>query len=110
MEISTKEMKRVSLVTVSGRVDSSTAPDFDKALQSLINANRTQIIVDMSQVEYLSSAGLRSLVSASKASKSGGGDVRIAKPSKRVKEVLELAGLNVIFSMYDDLVEAVGSF
>ncbi len=110
MEISTKEMKRVSLLTVSGRIDSSTAPDFDKALQSLINANRTQIIVDMKDVEYLSSAGLRSLVSAVKSAKSGGGDVRLSQPSKRVREVMDLAGLNSIFTLYDDPVEAVGSF
>jgi anti-sigma B factor antagonist len=110
MEISTKEMKRVSLLTVSGRVDSNTAPDFDKALQSLISAGRSQIITDMKGVEYLSSAGLRALVSAAKAAKSSGGDVRIAQPSARVKEVMDLAGLTQIFAMYDDLVEAVGSF
>lgn len=110
MEITTKEMKRVSLLTVSGRIDSSTAPDFDKALQALINSNRTQIVIDMKDVEYLSSAALRALVSATKAAKSGGGDVRIAQPSKRVREVVDLAGLNSIFTLYDNLVEAVGSF
>jgi anti-anti-sigma factor len=110
MEISTKEMKRVSLLTVTGRIDSNTAPDLDKALQSLVNANRTQIIVDMKGVEYLSSAALRALVSATKAAKNGGGDVRIAQPSKRVKEVIELAGLAPVITMYEDLVDAVGSF
>ncbi len=110
MEITIKELKRVSLMTITGRVDSSTAPDFDKALQSLINANRTQIVLDMKGVEYLSSAGLRAMVSAVKATKSGGGDVRIAQPSKRVREVIDLAGLNSIFTIYDDPVEAVGSF
>lgn len=110
MDISVKELKRVSILTVSGRVDSSTAPDFDKALQSLINANRSQIVVDMKDVEYLSSAGLRALVAALKAAKSGGGDVRIAQPSRRVREVIDLAGLNSVFTIYDDMVEAVGSF
>lgn len=110
MDISIKELKRVSVVAVSGRVDSSTAPDFDKALQSLINVNRSQIVIDMKDVEYLSSAGLRALVAALKAAKSGGGDVRIAQPSKRVREVIDLAGLNSVFTIYDDMVEAVGSF
>ncbi len=110
MEISTKEMKRVSLVSVSGRVDSATAPDFEKALQTLIQANRCQIVVDLKDVEYMSSAGLRGLVSSLKAAKAGGGDLRIAQPSQRVREVLELAGLNTIFTTYDDVTEAVGSF
>jgi len=110
MEISTKDMKRVSLVTVSGRVDSSTAPDFEKALRALVQANRSQIVLDLKAVEYMSSAGIRGMVSALKAAKGGGGDVRLAHPSTRVKEVLELAGLVSIFTIYDDLVEAVGSF
>jgi anti-anti-sigma factor len=110
MEISTKDMKRASLVTVAGRVDSATAPDFEKALQSLIQANRNQIVLDLKGVEYMSSAGIRAMVSALKAAKAGGGDVRLAQPSLRVKEVLELAGLSSIFTAYDDLVEAVGSF
>jgi anti-sigma B factor antagonist len=110
MEISTKDMKRVSLVTVSGRVDSATAPDFEKTLQSLIQANRCQIVVDLKGVDYMSSAGLRGLVTSLKAAKSGGGDLRLAQPSVRVREVLELAGLNVIFTVYDDIVGAVGSF
>jgi anti-sigma B factor antagonist len=110
VEISTKEMKRVSLVAVAGRVDSATAPDFDKALQTLIQANRNQIVVDLKGVEYMSSAGIRALVSALKAAKSGGGDLCIAQPSARVRDVLELAGLNTIFAVYEDLIEAVGSF
>ena len=110
MEISTKEMKRVSLLTVSGRVDSSTAPDLDKTFQALISAGRSRLVVDMNGVEYLSSAGLRALVSAAKSAKASGGDVCVAQPSKRVREVLELAGLTSIFAMYDDLIEAVGSF
>ena len=110
MEISTKDMKRVSLVTVSGRVDSATAPDFEKALQALIQANRSQVILDLKGVEYMSSAGIRGMVSALKAAKNGGGDVRLAQPSTRVRDVLELAGLVSIFTIYQDLVEAVGSF
>ncbi len=110
MELTTKEMKRVSLVTVGGRVDSATAPDFDQALPALIHANRCQIVVDLKEVDYMSSAGLRGLVSALKGAKGCGGDVRLAQPSQRVQEVLELAGLNSIFACYENVTEAVGSF
>jgi anti-anti-sigma factor len=110
MEISTKDMKRVSLVTVTGRVDSSTAPDFEKTLQSLIHSNRSQIVLDLAGVDYMSSAGIRGMVNSLKAAKSGGGDVRLAQPSTRVRDVVELAGLTSIFTIYDDITEAVGSF
>jgi anti-anti-sigma factor len=50
------------------------------------------------------------MVTALKAVKRGNGDLRIASPSARVSEVLQLAGLNSIFSVYPTQVDAVGSF
>ena len=110
MDISTRELKRVNVVTVGGRVDSAAAPDLERMFQSLLDGRRHQIVVELADVEYMSSAGLRALVSALKAAKKGGGDLVIARPSTRVREVIELAGLTSVFTMHDDLVEAVGSF
>ncbi|HEY4691650.1 MAG TPA: STAS domain-containing protein [Anaerolineae bacterium] len=110
MYISSRELKRVNVVSVSGRVDSAAAPDLEKSLQSLIESRRNQIVVELADVDYMSSAGLRALVSALKAAKKGGGDLVIARPSSRVREVIDLAGLTSVFTMHDDTLEAVGSF
>jgi len=110
MHISSRELKRVNVVTVGGRVDSSAAPELEKTFQHLLESRHNQIVVELADVEYMSSAGLRALVSALKAAKKGGGDVVIARPSARVREVIELAGLTPVFTLYDDVVEAVGSF
>lgn len=110
MEISIRELKRANVVTVRGRVDSATTPELEKSLQALLDGHRNYIVTELADVEYMSSAGLRALVSALKAAKKGGGDLIIARPSARVREVVELAGLSSIFTMYDDVVEAVGSF
>ena len=110
MQISSRELKRVNVVTVNGRVDSAAAPELDKTLQDLLSNRRHQIVVELADVDYMSSAGLRALVSALKEAKKGGGDVVLARPSDRVREVVDLAGLAPVFAMYDDVVEAVGSF
>ena len=110
MEISTRELKRANVVTVKGRVDSATTPELEKTLQALLDGHRHYIVAELADVEYMSSAGLRALVSALKAAKKGGGEVVIARPSTRVREVIDLAGLSSVFTMYDDVVEAVGSF
>ncbi len=110
MNIETRELKHVSVVKISGRVDSGTAPDMERALQGLIDADRNQIVLDLRDTEYMSSAGLRVLVSMLKAAKKNGGDLRLTQLSSRVKEVLELAGLTPVFTIHGDLVEAVGSF
>jgi anti-sigma B factor antagonist len=109
MKIETRELKHVSVVTVSGRVDSATAPDLQKALQDLLDAEHKQLVLDLKDVDYMSSAGLRVLVATQKAAKKDGGALRLAQPSTRVTEVFELAGLAPIFDIYPDVVEAVGA-
>ena len=110
MEISVKQMNRVDLVEVKGRVDSSNAADLGSALSERISKGALNVVVNLSQVDYMSSGGLRELVAGLKRVKKDGGDLRLAEPSNRVREVLELAGLDSIFQIFDDQVEAVGSF
>ena len=110
MEIATTEYKRCSLVSVSGRVDSNTAPAFEAALKNVIEGGQRNIALELSGVDFMSSAGLRGMVSSLKACKSGGGDLALAAVSDRVGEVLKLAGLLSLFSSHDDVTSAVGSF
>jgi anti-sigma B factor antagonist len=110
MEINTSEMKRVQLFEVIGRIDSTNAAELGGALDRSVDEGRNNLVLDLGGVEYMSSAGLREMVRILKRVKRGGGDLRIANPSDRVKEVLELAGLDSIFEIYPTQVEAVGSF
>jgi anti-sigma B factor antagonist len=80
------------------------------ALDKVVDDGKANLVLDLGGVDYMSSAGLREMVRVLKRVKRTGGDLRIANPSDRVKEVLELAGLDTIFEIYPTQVEAVGSF
>ncbi len=108
--ITNESMKRVDLVTINGRVDSSNAAELDGVLKETTEKGRHNIVVNLQNVSYMSSAGLRALVSALRACKGSRGDLRIAEPSERVVEVLDLAGLTSLFQVFDSETEAVGSF
>ena len=110
MPVEVKQFPRVTVVAVSGRIDSSSAPELEAELRKLVDADQTQIVLDLKNVEYMSSAGLRTMVSTLKAVKRVNGDLRIASPSPRVDEVLRLAGLTSIFSIHPSQEEAVASF
>jgi anti-sigma B factor antagonist len=110
ISISVESFKRVELVTLAGRIDSNNASQLDNQLKGLINDGRYKIVLELSEVNYMSSAGLRAMVSAVRECKKHRGDVRLANVSERVDEVLKLAGLNAIFQVYDDKTSAVGSF
>ena len=110
MEIIISEMHRATLAEVSGRIDSTNAAQLGDALTGQIEAGRHQLVVDLSRVDYISSAGLRELVAALKRVKTVNGDLRLATPSDRVREMLNLAGLDTIFQIFPTQVEAVGSY
>lgn len=112
IEIKVNEMKRIALLEVAGRVDSTTAGELGTKLNEVIDEGKNRIVLDLKEVEYMSSAGLREIVTALKRVQNlaGTGDLRIASPSERVREVLELAGLDEIFKIFDSQIDAVGSF
>ena len=111
MEITTKEFKSCDLVVLSGRVDSSTAPQLTEALEGITNGGRFKVVLDMSGLEYMSSAGFRALLSSQRVCKRyNRGEIVLATVPERVKEALELAGFTELFKTFDDAIEAVGNF
>lgn len=111
MEITTQEFKHCDLFKVTGRVDSSTASDFAKALENSNNNSRFNIVVDMSGLEYMSSAGFRALLATQRNCKRyNRGELVLVAVPERIKEALELAGFTELFKVFEDSITAVGSF
>ncbi len=110
MEFSSKEMKRCEVAHVAGRVDSSTAPEMQEHLNGLLKRGRYNVVLNMKDVPYLSSAGLRALLSTLQACKKHGGDLRLAEVSEQVARVLEPTSFDVYFKCFASDTEAVGSF
>ena len=111
MEITTQEFKQCNLITVTGRVDSATAAQLGEALEATTKKGRYKIVLDMSDVEYMSSAGMRVLIVTQKECKRlGRGEVVLAVVSERIKEALDLAGFIPLFTIFDEVAPAVGHF
>jgi len=102
MEIKTSELKRVTLIQISGRVDSTNANELGEALNAVIDSGRTQIVLDLSEVDYMNSAGLRELVRIYEQVSRTGGMVHIANPSPQIQKLLELVGLDSVFQIHFD--------
>lgn len=111
MEITTQEYKHCDLLKVGGRVDSATAPEFSQALEKAVNRGRFKLAVDMSELEYMSSAGFRALLAAQRNCKRyNRGEVVLASVPDRIREALELAGFTELFKIFDTPLDAVGYF
>jgi len=110
VEISIHEYKRVGVVSVAGRIDGSTAPEFEAQLKDLMQAVKKNIILDMEAVDFMSSSCLRVLLTTRKALMGIGGRLVMANPSKRVTVTMDIAGIDVLFEVFPDRESAIANF
>jgi len=111
MEITVKEFKHCDMITVNGRVDSSTAPQLAQALEGANDGGKYKLVVNMEGLEYMSSAGFRALLAAQRnCRRYNRGEVVLANVPERIREALELAGFTELFKTFDDSLMAVGHF
>ncbi len=111
MQVTTKKFKRCDLVKATGRIDSDTAPQLAEAFSTIIEDESFNIVFDMSDVDFISSAGLRVMIDVQKTCKQRSrGEMVLANVPERIYEALDLAGFVPLFKFFDDVVEAVGSF
>lgn len=108
--INGKEQQGIMVFALEGRVDTQGAVDMDTALQAAVNEGKTRMILDMSRVTYISSAGLRTLADVLTRTTNAGGDLKLVSVNARVARVLEIIGFMNFFSIYDNVNTAVADF
>lgn len=91
----------IPLARLSGKLDTSSAPDLKKELGPRIDAGDIRYIVDLSKLGYISSAGLRILLLLGKKAKAAGGGIAFCCVQGMVKEVLAMAYFNTMFPIVD---------
>jgi anti-anti-sigma factor len=95
------------VVKVTGRMDSVTAPEFEKTVGLWIDSGEKCFVVDLSSLEYTSSAGLRSILVLAKKLKSIDGKILLAAMEESVNEVFEISGFNSIIPIHDTVQAAI---
>ena len=110
MELDIKMIDDVVSIVLKGRIDANTAPAIEQKLLSLISGGSSKLVTDLSEVKFISSAGLRALIAALKEAKRQSGDLRLAGIQGQVQEVLDLTGFSTIFKIYASAEDAAQSF
>ncbi len=111
MEISNSQFKHCDLITVVGRIDSATAPQFADVFNSIMNEGRYKIVLDLEKIDFISSAGLRVLINSQKTCKRyNRGEVVLANVPSNIFSALDLAGFTRLFKIFPDVLTAVGNF
>jgi anti-sigma B factor antagonist len=96
-----------SIVCITGRLDTFSAPEFQDAMEKLIERGMSRIVLDFSNLEYLSSAGLRSTLIIAQKTKNANGQVVCCELKGLVKKVFEISKFAQIVPTFDSLEDAL---
>jgi len=95
------------VIKINGRMDAVTAPEFEKKVGLWIAEGEKYFVVDLSSLEYISSAGLRSILVIAKKLKAISGKIQLAAMEESVNEVFEISGFNSIIPIHDTVQAAI---
>ncbi|NLE67098.1 MAG: STAS domain-containing protein [Lentisphaerae bacterium] len=107
MDIQTARQGKAVIVKPRGRMDAATAPLFEQACDNLVQAGEKAVVMDLSALEYISSAGLRTILSVGKKIKSASGKLALCSLAGMVKEVFDISGFTTMFVVTDSAEQAV---
>jgi anti-anti-sigma factor len=107
MQIQTAKEKNAVVVSVKGKIDAVTAPEFEKVLSNLITQGEIIFLLNFSGLEYISSAGLRSILSTAKQLKPKGGNILFSGLKGSVKDVFNISGFGTIFKIFETREDAL---
>jgi anti-anti-sigma factor len=107
MDIQESKVGAATVAKIAGRLDTATAPAAQARLLAMLTAGAT-LVADMTDVGYVSSAGLRVLLTAAKQAKSVGARFGLAAPQDSVREVLAMSGFDRIIQIHATVDAAAG--
>ena len=102
MEIEELKNGYTLVMTPEGRLDAQSAQPFQERILSHIEGGEKAILLDFSKVDYISSAGLRALLTAAKRLKESGGRLAICLLKDQVREVFKISGFDMVVETYPD--------
>ena len=111
MRISEKSHGEVTILTISGKmmIDAKST-DLHKYIKDLIDKNQTKIVIDLGKVTWFASVGLGAILASYTSLKNAGGNLKLARSTRKIRSVLFFTQLIKVLEDYDTVKEAVDSF
>ncbi len=109
MQIDTRQVDGMTVIDMSGRLDTSTSGAAYDEMVAIAKSGVTKVVLNLDKMEYVSSAGLRVMLTVAKLLKSSMGELKICHANGVVKEVLEVSGFNHLIDIYDEEKDAIAA-
>ncbi len=99
----------VTVLEAQGKLDAMSAPAFDQQLAALVEGGARCVVLDLSGLDYVSSAGLRVFLSAAKRLQQAHGKLTLANPTDQVQQIFDIAGFAAILPIFKSVADAVSA-
>jgi anti-anti-sigma factor len=112
MKVSSRRFANAVVLHVEGRLDQDTCVDFTRDLMTHVDSaahDGGAVVLDLSSLDYVSSAGLRCFMLASRQAKAHQGRIYVAALQPMVKEIFEISHFNLVFQVFPSVREAMGA-
>ena len=100
----------ILVIEAGGNIDSVSAEQLGSFLQYEIEAGKRYLVLDLQRVDNIGHDGLWEMATALKRARRSRGDIRLAQPSDRVREAIEMSGLDQLFRIFESQADAVASY
>jgi len=100
----------VQVLSFAGKIDARTLGEFEAGIQDVVTRGDARLVLDLSDVPFISSAGFGVLMSVIDGIREQGGDLKIAAVPSEVYRIFELLEFNQVFEFYDGIEQAVAAF
>ena len=109
LRVSSRSQGDHTVLALAGEIDLYTAPKLQSELTSALAGGKSaHLVVDMSAVEFCDSTGMNVLLAAHRVATERGGELSLAAPRPAVRKILEVTGLQSVFTVHDDLAAVTG--
>lgn len=110
MEINIQKQDSISVLALTGRLDTTNYGELEKKINELIASNEIKIIVDCHNLDYVSSSGLRIFLMGLKKINAANGRFVLCGLQDNIKEIFEISGFSSVFEIFNSVDEATSSF
>jgi anti-sigma B factor antagonist len=109
VEISTRTVDNVTVVDISGSLDTQTSGTASDEMAKIVG-NAEKMLLNLENLEFLSSAGLRVFLRTAKQQKGSGGAIKVCSATGVVKEVMEISGFGSLLDLHESETDALAAF
>jgi anti-sigma B factor antagonist len=110
IDISSREEGDTHVVAIEGKLNTGASPELEKYLLGLIDEGATKILLNLEELDFIASTGLRVILSTGKKLGKVNGKLAICNPNLVVMDVLKMSGFSQMFEVFEDEAEALSSF